>query len=205
MRRSEDFSATCRAAVLAYEPNSSAWTHLVQTRLRELASVFADAYGRNDRGGALHQSRIVHALPWIFAVEDEQGSFVAASYVFRGGRRAASGVVAKHQGHGHYSQMVKHSLEFVPAQFTELRPHQHRQRHSLNAAGFTAQNDWEQVASLLGPLLVPLVHDVSHVDGELHYERLSFDGGEKREFVLLQRGLPAPIVQSTPYYPRSVP
>lgn len=194
----------CQAEVRTLAPNSAMWSEFIGTRLDELADLFASAYQGNDRGAALHSSRVMHAKPWLFVVEDSVGALIAASYVFRAGRRAASAVLPTHRLHGHYSAMLAESLRDVPDQFTEIATRTGRQRRALTNAGFRVENDWNAVRLLLGPLLIPLVRRKWVENGELRYERMSFDSDQVLQFSLLTHGTPRPVIQSSPYYKRGL-
>lgn len=194
----------CNGIVHALRPGTESWSHFVATRLSEVAQLLAVAYKSDDRGQSFHEARIVQARPWLYFIEDNRGKIVAASYLFRGGRRAASGVAPDHERHGHYTAMVDRSLNDVGNQFTEMRPTQDVQRRVLDRLGFEVQNQWSEVEKLLGPILIPTVVRVWSEGSELRYERSSFDGGELREFLLMQRGSPPPIVQTTPYYTKGL-
>jgi hypothetical protein len=193
-------SAQCPATLQIYAPESDKWAEFVRGRIPDLAAVFADAYQLEDRGRHFHSERILHSRAWLFAVEDEDGRLVAASYVFQGGRRAASGVVRSHQQHGHYTDMVEASVRCAPHQFTEVLATHSKQRRALESCGFHVQIQWPEVKKLLGPLLEPLVLGVRDEGGELTYVRRSFDGEESREYLLMQHGNPRPVVQAVPYY-----
>lgn len=96
--------------------------------------------------------------------------------------------------------MLAASVLVSPHQFSEVNPQNLSQRAALLKNQFEIENEWSNIASLLGPLLLPLVTRIWVAGDGLHYERLSFDSDEPREFLMLKRGQPPPVVQDVPYY-----
>lgn len=172
--------------------------------LRDLSDLFQCVFGDGDQPAELHLRRIYVSRAWVFLSHNERGELLGASYVFRGGRRAAAAVHPAARSHGHYSELIRASVQQLQDQFVEVRVSQESQQRVLLDCGFRFVTSMERAEVLLGPLLLPLIEEVETKGIRVVYTRRSFDGQRRGRYCMLVHGSPSPTLQAEPYYPRSM-
>lgn len=187
----------------SFVPATDEWRQWVDGRISDVTELLGTAYGTRDNGPASHLERICVSEPYIFAATlGADGRLVGFFYLHREGKHGAIGVDPAAQRRGIGTALLRAGLKAVPDQWAEVAVSEDRYSTLLTRAGFIAAQSQQDVLTLLGPLLAPLVSGWSLTGDGLTYARASFSGRHGVAWYrLFSIGRPEPrVVNDGRYY-----